>query len=161
MTDEPPIKIRDAARVRFAPPLVFALAIGLGVVAEWLGPYREQLPAIVRWPLAVILAAIAIWLLASALGGFRKTGQNPAPWTSTPSLVLSGPYRFTRNPMYVGMTLLQIAIGVAASAIAIVVLAFAALAVIHVIAVLPEEAYLVRKFGEEYERYCARVRRYV
>ncbi|MGE0549038.1 MAG: isoprenylcysteine carboxylmethyltransferase family protein [Kofleriaceae bacterium] len=151
----------DAAHVRFPPPLVFIVVIGVGVVVEIIGPLRETLSPLLRWPLAAVFAASAIWLLTGALGWFRRTGQNPAPWTTTPSLVLSGPYRFTRNPMYLGMTLLQIAIGVAASVLGIVVLAFAALAVVHVVAVIPEETYLAQKFGEDYDRYRERVRRYL
>jgi len=52
------------------------------------------------------------WLLlgGSAFGLLRKTGQDPTPWKPTPSLVFAGPYRFTRNPMYVGMTAMQVGI---------------------------------------------------
>jgi protein-S-isoprenylcysteine O-methyltransferase Ste14 len=63
--------------------------------------------------------------------------------------------------MYVGMTLLQIGIGVAANNLWISLFALAALAVVHVIAVRPEEKYLSEKFGEPYKAYLTRVRRYL
>lgn len=63
--------------------------------------------------------------------------------------------------MYVGVTILQIGIGVAFNNLWISALALPALAIIHFIAVLPEEKYLAEKFGEPYKSYLTRVRRYV
>ena len=60
-----------------------------------------------------LLAAAGVALAASARIGFLRTGQSVIPWTPTPELIFQGPYRFTRNPMYVGMTLLTIGLGVA------------------------------------------------
>ena len=86
---------------------------------------------------------------------------NTAGAYTSPSLVLEGPYRFTRNPMYVGMTLLQVAIGLALGIAWVVVGAALSLTVVHFAAVLPEERYLEEKFGEDYRQFCARVHRYL
>jgi protein-S-isoprenylcysteine O-methyltransferase Ste14 len=79
----------------------------------------------------------------------------------SPSLVVGGPYRFTRNPMYVAMFLLQIAIGCFNHDLWIVLLAPATLMTIHYTAVLREEAYLEDKFADEYRAFKRRVRRYL
>src|SRR2546430_730514 len=72
-----------------------------------------------------------------------------------------GPYRFTRNPMYVGLTLLTLGIGGLLARGWIVLLAPAALIAVHFLAVLPEERYLAAKFGDSYVLYKTRVRRYL
>lgn len=100
--------------------------------------------------------ALILW----AVRWHRRTGQDPAPWKPSPSLLFVGPYRFTRNPMYVGMMALQIGVGMALVNAWVCFLAPASLWIVHWIAVLPEEAYLAQKFGEPYLRYKASVRRY-
>lgn len=92
---------------------------------------------------------------------FKRTGQNPVPWTPSPELILEGPYRFTRNPMYLGLTLFQVGIGFAINNLWISLFAAPALLVVHFIAVLPEERYLTEKFGESYKAYLVKVRRYL
>ena len=57
--------------------------------------------------------AIGIGVMAAAIGLCRRTGQDPKPWESTPEIISTGVYRFTRNPMYAGMALLQAGIGLA------------------------------------------------
>jgi|KBSMisStaDraftv2_1062788.scaffolds.fasta_scaffold75202_2 protein-S-isoprenylcysteine O-methyltransferase Ste14 len=150
------------ARVTVPPPSVFLAALATGFlidrfVARWAVPGGVAV--------RVALSALAI-VAGLALGGpairlFRRTGQDPRPWHPTPELVLRGPYRFTRNPMYVGLTLLTIGLGVALGTLWTLPLAFAALAAVHVLAVLPEERYLTARFGAPYLEYKARVRRYL
>jgi protein-S-isoprenylcysteine O-methyltransferase Ste14 len=82
-------------------------------------------------------------------------------WEPTPELIFDGPYRFTRNPMYLGMTLLAIGLGAAAGTLWTLPLSLAALGAVHLLAVRPEERYLTAKFGEPYLQYKARVRRYL
>ncbi len=100
-------------------------------------------------------------MIVSARIWFTRTGQSPTPWKPTPSLIPQGPYRFTRNPMYLGATTILLGLGVASDNLWICVLALVALGIVHVIAVLPEERYLSEKFGESYTQYRARVRRYL
>jgi protein-S-isoprenylcysteine O-methyltransferase Ste14 len=83
------------------------------------------------------------------------------PWTSTPQIVSSGVYRFTRNPMYLGLAAIQLGIGVALGNGWIVALVPAVLAAVHVLAIRPEEAYLERKFGDAYRQYKRSVRRWL
>ena len=153
---------QGGARVNLPPPLVFVAALVVGelvdrFVVRWSVPGGVA----VRIALSALAVVSALAIALPAIGLFRRTGQDPKPWQPTPELVFGGPYRFTRNPMYVGMTLLTIGLGAAAGTLWTVPLACAALGVVHVLAVLPEERYLTAKFGESYLRYKARVRRYL
>jgi len=150
------------AQVRFPPPLVVLLSIFLGVGLRYaIAPLA--LPshrAFGRWAgVAILLFGLGVILSARTL--FKRTGQDPKPWKPSPELLLEGPYRFTRNPMYVGVTLIQFGLGLALSNLWISLLAPFSLLAIHFIAVVPEERYLTEKFGDSYKAFLLRVRRYL
>ena len=150
------------ATVRFPPPLVFLIGILLGVACD-----RMVIPAPVPVGRAtsaiagLVLLGAGLLVMASARIHFTRTGQSPIPWKPSPSLILQGPYRYTRNPMYVGMTLLELGFGVAVNNLWISLFAVPALVIVHFIAVRPEERYLSEKFGASYKAYLAQVRRYL
>jgi protein-S-isoprenylcysteine O-methyltransferase Ste14 len=164
MSQAPPEGQREerGARVRFPPPLVF---VGFSLLGEVLRRAWTPLPFPVgRWIsliVGILVLATGVGFIATALRLHRLSGQDPKPWKPTPSLLFEGPYRFTRNPMYLGLTLLQLGLGLMLDNLWISLLAFAALMTVHFIAVLPEEEYLTGKFGEDYKAYLARVRRYL
>ncbi len=149
------------ANVRVRPPLVFLVFLIIGIGVSYVWPLQTHIAWSLRLAIAIALGAAALAVIISCVSLFRKTGQNPRPWTPTPSLVIEGPYRFSRNPIYVSVALFQVAIGLARDNMWIVLLAIPAFAVVHVTAVLPEEKYLSEKFGEEYRRYLQSVRRYL
>jgi len=150
------------ARVRFPPPLVFAMGLAAGLVAD---RYAFPLVAPVPRPIGLaggcLVIALGVSIVASARLLFHRTGQSPIPWKPSPELLLSGPYRFTRNPMYLGVTLIQAGLGLALDNLWITAFAPLALLAVHFIAVLPEEAYLTEKFGERYREYQRSVGRYL
>jgi protein-S-isoprenylcysteine O-methyltransferase Ste14 len=153
---------RDGASVRIPPPVVYLVAVVAGVVIDrYLIPVPLDLPEGVRVGAAAVATAIGIGVMAAAIGLFKRTGQDPKPWESTPEIISTGVYRFTRNPMYVGMALLQAAIGLAAASAWIIGLVPGALAVVYATAVRHEEAYLEEKFGAVYLSYKRRVRRWI
>ena len=150
------------ARVRIPPPLVFVASIGAGVGLRYaVAPPLLPLGRTVQLIVGGVIAVAAIALGGSAFGLFKKSGQDPKPWTPAPELLLAGPYRFTRNPMYVSMAMLQIAIGTMLGNLWVVLGAALSLLVVHYSAVLPEEAYLDEKFGELYRQLKKKVRRYL
>lgn len=153
---------KDAASVRFPPPFVpLILLVVAELVHRFVSPLPLPLSVGVRVLLAAALIAASGALIAGAFGLFRRTGQDPAPWESSPELIAEGIYRFTRNPMYLGMGLLQAGLGVALLdgwAVALVPLSWL---VIYLIAIRHEEAYLERKFGESYLTYKRSVRRWL
>ena len=153
---------KDGTTVRIPPPLVFLGGVIIGVVVHaFVLPAPIWLSSGLRIAVAVGVAGVGLAVMGGAIGLFRRTGQDPKPWKSTPEIISTGVYRITRNPMYVGMALLQIAIGVGLENWWIIVLVPAALAIVHATAVRHEEAYLERKFGDEFTRYQATVRRWI
>lgn len=146
------------ARVRIPPPLAFAAAMVAGLLLPGL---RLQGNHLARIAAGALLLAGGASLGLAAIGLFRRTGQDPAPWKPTPELIRAGPYRYTRNPMYLGMTLLALSAAAFAGRGWIALLAPVALAAVHFTAVLREEEYLAEQFGAPYLAYQAKVRRYL
>ncbi|HME71503.1 MAG TPA: isoprenylcysteine carboxylmethyltransferase family protein [Myxococcota bacterium] len=152
----------DGAAVRFPPPLVYLMAvIAGGLLHYFLFPLPLVLPRTARVGVAVLTALMGVALMGSAFVLFRRTGQDPKPWKSTPEVISTGIYRFTRNPIYMGMALIQLSIGIGLGNGWIVALVPAVLVIIYAIAIRHEEAYLERKFGEAYTNYKASVRRWL
>jgi protein-S-isoprenylcysteine O-methyltransferase Ste14 len=152
----------DGAAVQLPPPLVYVGALLLGMLLHaFVWPLRLPLAPLPRGAATVLCALAGLALVGSAIGLFRRTGQDPKPWRSTPEILSSGVYRFTRNPMYVGMALLQAAIGFGLANGWIVLLVAPVLGIVAITAVRHEEAYLERKFGEPYLAYKRSVRRWL
>ena len=122
---------------------------------------RTPFPSLLRIALGVLVAVAGFALMAMCVGAFKRSGQNLSPSTPSPSLIVRGPYRWSRNPIYVGMTLAATGIGLATDNFWVMLFAGASLVVVHFGAVRPEERYLAETFGEAYEKYRASVRRYL
>jgi protein-S-isoprenylcysteine O-methyltransferase Ste14 len=136
------------ARVRFPPPLVFLGGILLGVAFQYLVvPARVPVDRAVSAIGGILIGVAGLGFVASARILFKRTGQNPVPWKPSPVLILKGPYRITRNPMYLGVALIELGLGLAVNNLWISLFSAPALLTVHFIAVLPEERYLSEKFG--------------
>jgi protein-S-isoprenylcysteine O-methyltransferase Ste14 len=124
------------------------------------------------WPLPIFGNTTGRWfglllvILGAAILGWGRTAlvsaeTNVDPTLPTTSIVTSGPYRFSRNPLYLGLTLIFIGLTLAMNtgwgALALIPL----VVVMHAGVVLREERYLEQKFGETYRQYRSRVRRYL
>jgi protein-S-isoprenylcysteine O-methyltransferase Ste14 len=152
----------DGAAVRFPPPLVPLMGLGLGEILHrfvWALPL--PLDGAVRYGSAGVLSLCGVALMFAAMGLFRRSGQDPKPWKSTPEILSTGIYARTRNPMYLGMGLLQAGIGLALANGWTVVLVVPVWWVIYRIAIRHEEAYLEQKFGTTYTDYKRSVRRWL
>ena len=153
---------RDGAAVRFPPPLVPLIALVVGLVIQrfvWPLPFPDL--GLGRTVAGGLLLAGGVGLIMAAGRLFQQSGQDPKPWESTPEIIARGIYRRTRNPMYLGMGLLQAGLGVLLSNLWIIALVPVSWGVIHRIAIRHEEAYLERKFGSSYTDYKASVRRWL
>ena len=159
MTDETK---PDGAAVRIPPPIVPVLGLAAGFVLSWsVGPLPNPLGGAPRFVLGGLLVGAGLGLMAAAIGLFRATGQDPKPWESSPELIATGIYRYTRNPMYLAMGLLQGGLGILFAELWSVVLVPVTWTVIYFIAIRHEEAYLAEKFGAPYLEYKGRVRRWL
>jgi protein-S-isoprenylcysteine O-methyltransferase Ste14 len=149
----------DTSGIRVPPPVYYLAAFLIGVALEFVFP--------TNWPplgvrLAIGLIGVAAWLFldGAAMVSFRRAGTSVAPMNPTTALVTSGPYRVTRNPMYLGMAILYVAFAFAFGVIWALVFIPAVVVVIDRFVIAREEPYLERKFGRAYRDYKARVRRW-
>ena len=152
-------KDERGADVRFPPPLVYLGFTILGIIFRY-GLFPVAVSGDVRpyrW-LGIAILSMGLFFAISARILFSRSGQSPIPWKPSPELLFQGPYRFTRNPMYVGMTLLQLGLGLALNNLWISLLSPVSLLVVHFLA---EEKYLSEKFGDSYRAYLTKVRRYL
>jgi protein-S-isoprenylcysteine O-methyltransferase Ste14 len=142
------------------PPLIYAGALALGVVANKLYPMAFLPRAVSRvLGLPLIFGGLAIGLLG--FREMRRAETNVDPYKPATAIVTEGPYRFTRNPLYIGMTLVYSGITALFNAFPAAMLLPLALAVMRGGVIEREERYLERKFGDEYLAYKARVRRWL
>ena len=151
----------DHADVRILPPLLFLGSIALGVLLQLALPLRFAEASGLRVPLGLALVALGFAEGAWAFVTMRRTRQDPDPRTPSPELIPGGPYRYSRNPMYAGMTLIQTGVGVALGNLWILLLLVPTLFILQRSVIEKEEAYLERKFGDSYLRYRESVRRWL
>lgn len=153
--------LRDNSGAAIRPPIAWALAAIAGLALDWLYPLPflpADLPA--GWLGGIVfLAGLALLIWAATT--FRRAGTQIPTTQPTTTIVAEGPYRFTRNPIYIGMFLGLIGLAVAFDSLWIIVLLVPFYLVIRYGVVAREEAYLERKFGDVYLAYKARVGRWL
>lgn len=152
----------DSAGVRFPPPLIFLGALLLGLAAGRFVPLssfgiERRLLVAIGALLFVAGAAIMLW----AAGLFRRLGTNVRPTQPTSVIATTGPYRWTRNPMYLGMALIYTAFAISLDGPVALALLPLVLIIMQTQVIAREERYLEAKFGDDYRRYRAEVRRWI
>jgi len=149
--------------VRYPPPLAFAIPF----VVAWLldrvnpmplvGPDRRLVISVA----GTVLGALGIGLASWAARTFRRAGTAVNPFEPSTALVQGGPFRFTRNPMYIGLTVLYLGLTLLVNSFWPVMLLPISLAAITLTVIRREERYLSSKFGAAYDDYRRRVRRWL
>ena len=154
------MKTNETAGVIAPPPLIYlaGLVIGLVLCALSATPF---LPRGLAFLLGAVLIVIAVSLLLWGVRVMRQAGTSEKTSLPTTALVTSGPFRFSRNPLYVSLTLCYLGIAVAAQCLWAVAMLIVVLAVIRYGVIGREERYLERKFGADYLRYKEHVRRWM
>lgn len=148
--------------MRFPPPLLFVAGFGAGLVLERLLPRPALgLPRGAVLVLAVTLVALGLGVLAWAMATFRRARTAILPHRPAARIVAEGPYRFSRNPMYVGLSLLYVGLAVWTHALWALPLLPLVLWGLWRLVVRREERYLRAAFGADYEAYTRRVRRWL
>ncbi len=155
---------KHGAAVKFPPPILPIVTIIAGhLLGRFLPLFPDSiLPTPERYWIGGLIAAaaVAVFIVWPFLQ-FRKSGQDPTPWTPTLEIVVSGPYKFTRNPMYLGMILFCIGFAIILSDAWILILTPVCGWLIYNLAIRHEEVYLEEKFGDSYRAYQNRVRRWI
>lgn len=152
---------KDNPGVVAPPPLIYIGFGILGAAGEFFRPSSAMLEGPVRYLTGGGLIVAALALAAWAILEFRSFGTSPEPWKPSTTVVGSGPFRFSRNPMYLSLGLVHLGIGFLAASVWIVATLAPALIVVRYGVIGREERYLEGKFGEAYTRYKKTVRRWL
>lgn len=153
----------DSPGVPVPPPLLFVFGFLLGLLADGvvpvrlLGSARREIAVIGGWGAIAAGLLVMCWGLAT----FLRSRTAVMPHLPASRLVTSGPYRFSRNPMYVGLTLTYVGLALLIDTAWPLFVLPVVLSLLMVLVVRREERYLERAFGEAYRSYRQRVRRWV
>lgn len=153
----------DHAGVIARPPLLYGAGLAAGVLLEYLWPLGTGLfaPALVVLVIGAASFLCGGMVLASAIRRFGHAGTTVPTNTPTTALVTDGPYRYSRNPIYIALTMVYAGLALMLNAW----WAFAALPVVLAImergVIRREEAYLEARFGETYRTYREKVSRWL
>jgi protein-S-isoprenylcysteine O-methyltransferase Ste14 len=150
----------DSPGVIVFPPLLFVGSLAVGLVLYWLKPVH-LLSSLVARPIGFALLILSASLARAAEKAMKRAGTNIRPDQPALAIVTDGPFRFTRNPMYLASTGLYLAVTLLLNALWPLVLLPLTLAVLYWGVIRREEGYLEAKFGAPYRDYRARVRRWL
>ena len=150
----------DNPGVHVPPPFFYLAAIGGGVLL------RRHVPLTIGWDAPRVIAAwafIALFagLMAWSFIWFARRRTTIIPNKPARALVLDGPFRLTRNPLYLAMALFTVGAGLWLNTWWVLILLLPAIALVDRLVISREEAYLRRRFGAEYDAFTARVRRWL
>jgi protein-S-isoprenylcysteine O-methyltransferase Ste14 len=152
----------DVAGVIALPPLIFLGFLAAAAVLETVVPLPVLATYVFPRYLAGAALAVAGFLsIFMATARFQAAGTNIPPTLPATALVVDGIYQRTRNPIYLGMTLVYLGVSLAAGSVWAIGLVIPLVWVINAGVIAREERYLERKFGEAYRAYKGRVRRWV
>ena len=149
-------------RIHLPPPLLVAVWFFAGYGADRLVPLRIPVPMVpvsrpLGWLLVLLGAGLAFW----AMGLFRRARTTVLPFKAATTMVIAGPYRFSRNPIYLGMLVSYLGVALVTGLIWPLLLVPLVQSSLRGLAIDAEEAHLRERFGEQYREYQRRVRRWL
>jgi protein-S-isoprenylcysteine O-methyltransferase Ste14 len=160
-SDGPPDAAQDVAKLGpFRPPLVYLVSIVTGVLIQPAAPL-PFVPGMLAVPLGVSLVVVAIALFTYSVAKFRAAGTPVPARKPTTMIVRTGPYRFSRNPIYLAFSLFQLGIAIWINSLWLLVTLVGAVGLMHYVVIPREEQYLERRFGAQYSDYKLSVRRWL
>jgi protein-S-isoprenylcysteine O-methyltransferase Ste14 len=153
---------KDRARIIAPPPLLAVVCIGTAFGARRFEPMPLfAAKSAVQVAIGVGLILVAIGIIAWCRSVFIRHGTHLNPYTPTKAVVVTGPYRFSRNPIYLAFLIFVLSFALLANSYWFVVAAVLLLILLHFGVVKREEIYLREKFGDDYAAYFNRVRRWI
>src|SRR5215831_14339349 len=147
----------DTAQVLVLPPLVYGAAFILGLLLHLVFPLHI-LPTTLARGIGVGCVLVSLPLAMATLRVLSRAHTPVDPMKPTTALVTEGPFHYSRNPIYVALTLLYVGVALLVHALWILLLVVPALVVLRYGVIAREEAYLTRTFGDAYRQYTAQVR---
>ena len=146
--------------ISIPPPVIYVAALIVGVVLNFIWPL-SPFSNISRYVIGLVLILVSLLIMPPVLRRFRRASTSFDVRKAASALITDGPYRFSRNPAYVSLTLLYLGIGVLLNNGWSLVLVVPIFLVMDLWVVRREERHLEAKFGEEYLHYKAAVRRWL
>ena len=144
------------------PPLVYLASLVVGTILQLtLALPFPLLPRTFTVSLGASLTAVAIALFLFSVDKFRKAGTPVPARKPTTAIVRTGPYRFSRNPIYLAFSLFQLGVAIWVDSLWLLATLVGAVALMHFVVIPKEESYLERRFGAQYLEYKASVRRWL
>jgi protein-S-isoprenylcysteine O-methyltransferase Ste14 len=160
MSDDTLPNAADHAGVGIPPPLIYVALFGLGLLLHQLAPLAF-LPIVPARIAALIFLGCYLLLFGWSYLLFRRAGTSIVPVKPSLALVIHGPYRLTRNPMYLSLLCLYLAVALWFGVVWALVLVPLVVVAVQRLAIAKEERYLEQKFGAIYRQYRTRVRRWI
>ncbi len=150
----------ETAGVIAPPPLLLLAAVLLGFGLHRLLPLPLVPPAIEK-PLGAIVVGAGVVLLGAAVREFVRAGTSVETRRPSTSLVTGGPYRWTRNPIYLSLAILQLGFASLVNSVWLAAMIAPLVFALHFGVILREERYLAKRMGPDYERYLKTARRWI
>ena len=154
------VPAQDGPRVVAIPPLIYLTFLGAGFGVDFLSPV-PVLPNEVQYTLGGTILMGSFLIMPFVLSRFRRAKTTFDARKGATTLITTGPHRYTRNPAYVSLTMLQLGLGITADSVWVLAGLVPAVLVTHYGVILREEEYLEQQFGEAYRDYKRSVRRWL
>ena len=150
----------DTAQVLILPPLLYGAAFVIGLLLHLAFPFH-MLPNTLARGIGVVCVLASLSLVFTAFRALSRAHTPVDPLKPTTALVTEGPFCYSRNPIYLALTLLYLGVAFLVNALWILLLVVPAVLVLRYGVIAREEAYLTRIFGDTYRQYTAQVRRWL
>lgn len=152
----------DNAGVIFPPPFIFLTILMVGLILDWILPLATDLGNAGLMALGGgVLIAAGLAIMLTSVRNFTRAGTTLPPNQAVTALVTDGLHGYSRNPIYVGMTILYLGFGIALQSVWTFIFVVPLLLIMRYGVIAREESYLERKFGQVYLDYKASVRRWI
>jgi protein-S-isoprenylcysteine O-methyltransferase Ste14 len=160
----PQANAAQAQRSRMPPPLPFLLGLLLGWGCDALRSWpitSDPRIGIATIAVGALVAVVALVLVIGSGNALARQGTSADPSVESVAIVASGPFAFSRNPIYLALALLQIAVACFSNNVWMLLMLVPAVIVVDRIVIVGEERYLASRFGRVYLDYASRVRRWL
>ena len=147
-------------RVFAPPPFLFAAALVVGLIVQAVVPWRILTHRAIGVVVGGVFSAVGLALSVTVVRSFHRAGTPVSPRRPTSHLVVAGPYRFSRNPDYLGQALVSAGLALVLNALWVLLAVLPVLLLVRYGVIAREERYLENLFEEDYRRYRQHVRRW-
>lgn len=158
-TAQPVVSVPNPG-VRVPAPIIHFCLLGLGRALDFVDPWPLMEPRVGMWIGFVLVSSVTVFSFLGAYQ-FSRAGTSMLPNRPASHLITVGCYRFSRNPIYLSLVLIHVGIGIWVNSGWMVASAVPAILILDRWLIEREERYLRQRFGADYRRYAARVRRWI